>query len=258
MSKTRQTGPAPHPTEAALHGGDGSAATTGAPVTSGRRVAGIALAVLGTAALLALTTAIGQQQHAHLGRYFLYQGAGLVVAALVVAGVAVLNGRSLLRWGWLAAPSRRVKPLGIAAGESWRRIGITFTVIISAVTAAFLFLAYREQLGDIAPTAWLLAFAVAIPLSATNALTEELITRWAVVQSMRGSWARFAPWASALIFGGVHVFGIPGGPVGALMAAFLGWLLARSLQDTRGIGWAWIVHFCQDMLIFTVTIALFI
>ena len=65
-------------------------------------------------------------------------------------------------------------------------------------------------------------------------------------------------WASALLFGGVHWFGIPGGPIGALMAGFLAWLLTRSIQDTKGIGWAWIIHFCQDMLIFTVTIALFV
>lgn len=79
-----------------------------------------------------------------------------------------------------------------------------------------------------------------------------------MVASLTGRWAAAAPWASALIFGSVHWFGIPGGPVGAVMAGFLGWLLARSIQDTRGIGWAWIVHFCQDVLIFTVTIALFL
>ncbi|MBU3994323.1 MAG: CPBP family intramembrane metalloprotease [Actinobacteria bacterium] len=235
-----------------------TAAPRGAVRASWRRLAGVALAVLGTAALLALTTGIGQQRAESIGRYFVYQGAGLAVAALVVVGVGLLNGRAHLRWGSLAAPSRQVRALGTKAGESWRRIGITFTLIISAVTGLFLFIAYRDQLGGIAPASWLLALAIAIPLSATNSLTEELITRWAVVESLPGSWARVAPWASAAIFGGVHVFGIPGGPTGALMAGFLGWLLARSIQDTRGIGWAWIVHFCQDILIFTVTLVLFV
>lgn len=97
--------------------------------------------------------------------------------------------------------------------------------------------------------------ALAVPLSASNALVEELVTRWAIVESLRDAWA---PWVSAAVFGGVHYLGVPGGPVGALMAAFLGWLLARSIRDTRGVGWAWIIHACQDMLIFPVTIALFI
>lgn len=112
--------------------------------------------------------------------------------------------------------------------------------------AADLFL--RRQFG----------ISYSLPLSATNALTEEVITRWAVVQSLSGGAAKFAPWVSAFIFGSVHYFGIPGGPVGAVMAGFLAWLLARSIQDTRGIGWAWIVHFCQGILIFTITIAIFI
>lgn len=42
------------------------------------------------------------------------------------------------------------------------------------------------------------------------------------------------------------------------MAGFLAWLLARAIQDTGGIGWAWMIHFSQDVLIFTVTIALFL
>lgn len=42
------------------------------------------------------------------------------------------------------------------------------------------------------------------------------------------------------------------------MAGFLGWLMARSIQDIRGIGWAWIIHVCQDILVFTTTLALFV
>ncbi len=50
----------------------------------------------------------------------------------------------------------------------------------------FLFLGYCSQLGGVGWSSWLLALAVAIPLSLTNALTEELITRRAIVESMRG------------------------------------------------------------------------
>ncbi|MBU3995487.1 MAG: hypothetical protein KKF42_06900, partial [Actinobacteria bacterium] len=61
-----------------------------------------------------------------------------------------------------------------------------------------------------------------------------------------------------VIFGAAHYFGIPGGPVGSIMAGFLAWFATRSIQDTRGIGWSWLLHFLQDMLIFTVTISLFL
>jgi len=60
------------------------------------------------------------------------------------------------------------------------------------------------------------------------------------------------------VFGSVHYYGIPGGPVGSIMAGFLAWLGTRSIQDTRGIGWAWLLRFLQDVLIFFVTISVFL
>jgi uncharacterized protein len=35
------------------------------------------------------------------------------------------------------------------------------------------------------------------------------------------------------------------------LAGFLGWLLAKSIVETRGIFWAWFIHFLQDVIIFT-------
>lgn len=54
---------------------------------------------------------------------------------------------------------------------------------------------------------------------------------------------------SALIFGSVHFFGVPGGVLGMIMAGFLGWLLARSVAETEGMAWAWFIHFLQDVII---------
>ncbi len=56
-------------------------------------------------------------------------------------------------------------------------------------------------------------------------------------------------WWSAAIFGGVHFFGTPGGVLGVFMAGFMGWLLAKSVLETRGFGWAWFIHFLQDVVI---------
>ena len=46
-------------------------------------------------------------------------------------------------------------------------------------------------------------------------------------------------------------YGIPYGVVGVAMAFALGWLLARSMVETRGLFWAWFIHFCQDVIIFS-------
>lgn len=47
---------------------------------------------------------------------------------------------------------------------------------------------------------------------------------------------------SGLIFGIPHHFGTPGGILGAAMA--------KSVMETRGIFWAWFIHFLQDVVIF--------
>lgn len=60
---------------------------------------------------------------------------------------------------------------------------------------------------------------------------------------------------SGALFGGVHYFGIPGGLIGVALAGFLGWLLAKSITETRGVFWAWSLHFLQDLVIFTAVFA---
>lgn len=34
---------------------------------------------------------------------------------------------------------------------------------------------------------------------------------------------------------------------GVVLAWFLGWILAKSMLETRGLAWAWFIHFVQDM-----------
>ena len=43
----------------------------------------------------------------------------------------------------------------------------------------------------------------------------------------------------------------PGGPFGVVLAGFLGWLLAKSMIETRGFVWAFLIHFIGDILIFS-------
>jgi hypothetical protein len=54
----------------------------------------------------------------------------------------------------------------------------------------------------------------------------------------------------AYAFGIGHFYGIPYGVIGVLMAGFLGWWLGKSMLETRGLWWAWFIHFVQDVWIF--------
>lgn len=87
----------------------------------------------------------------------------------------------------------------------------------------------------------------------TNSFVEETITRLGVVVSLHGSVSdKTIPMISALIFGVIHYWGSPSGITGVIVAGFLGWFLAKSILETRGIFWAWIIHFMQDIIIFSV------
>lgn len=54
---------------------------------------------------------------------------------------------------------------------------------------------------------------------------------------------------SAILFGVPHLAGMPSGVIGATMAGFLGFVLAKSLHETKGFFWAWVIHFIQDVII---------
>lgn len=94
-------------------------------------------------------------------------------------------------------------------------------------------------------------YAVVAAAAGARAITARL----AIVAGLHG---KVAPeriyWISAAVFGPPHYFGMPAGPLGVLMAGFMGWLLAKSVQETRGLFWALFLHFIQDVVIFTAVV----
>jgi hypothetical protein len=50
-------------------------------------------------------------------------------------------------------------------------------------------------------------------------------------------------------FGIPHFAGMPNGIIGVTLAGILGFVLAKSMHETRGFFWAWTIHFLQDILI---------
>ncbi|HTF28965.1 MAG TPA: CPBP family intramembrane glutamic endopeptidase [Flavitalea sp.] len=99
------------------------------------------------------------------------------------------------------------------------------------------------------------SFFTLIPLvllfSATNAWSEEIFSRFVIVAGLDG---KLKPgticWISAIIFGIPHFLGTPSGIFGVLMSGLLGWILAKSVIETRGLSWALLIHSLQDVIIF--------
>ena len=94
---------------------------------------------------------------------------------------------------------------------------------------------------------------LALAFSVFNAAQEEFRFRSVLLARLVPALgASNALWITSALFGLGHWFGHPSGPTGVVMAGFAGFLWGKSMIDTRGFTWAWIIHGFQDLLIFTV------
>jgi hypothetical protein len=188
-----------------------------------------------------------------INRWFSYQfitiGMTLIYLVIVYA-LRPDSFKQFARLGQLNAPASPIRWLGVGANETWRGVGMNFALVITIVTGIFLYFNFIQPNGT--PLEKLLAaLPIAVILAAMNAFVEEALTRFGVVVGLYGVIPnRMIYLVSALIFGIPHYFGVPGGFLGAAMSAFLGWLMARSVIETRGVFWAWFIHFLQDIVIF--------
>ena len=180
------------------------------------------------------------------------QSLRLMVTLLIIAALFILKkNRSafFLVKGDTNALTEPVNWMGIKRGERWKQVGRNFSVILSLGTLTFLILAGRPPL-DIVLRA--LPFLPAILIAAMlNAFNEEMTYKASFLSVLEDVVGRkHALWLMAAYFGIGHFYGIPYGVVGVLMAGFLGWFLGKSMLETRGLWWAWFIHFWQDVLIF--------
>jgi membrane protease YdiL (CAAX protease family) len=185
-----------------------------------------------------------------LVRYQLYAwGVALIVMALTL----MTHRESALRYLRLnrfAGDMAPVRWLLIKQGENWRRQGWQFAIMLTLVTAAVI--SQQIPVENFTTKNLFAVLPMAFALALSNSLVEELIFRHSIVSAFDNHrLKKYAPLVSGAIFGCAHYFGAPGGFIGVLMAGFLGWLLAKSMQETGGIFWAWSIHACLDVVIFS-------
>jgi uncharacterized protein len=180
------------------------------------------------------------------------QSLNIMVTLLVVAALLLMGKKPkdfYLAKGDIAAPTEPIRWLGVKEGDRWNQFGIWLSVFISLGTLTFLVIGGHPPM-DIVIRA--LPFLPAILLAAAlNAFTEELTYKASFLSVLENpAGPRQAVYMVAVYFGLAHFYGIPYGVIGVLLAAFMGWLLAKSMQETRGLFWAWFIHFLQDVWIF--------
>ena len=191
-----------------------------------------------------------------VNKQIVYQCATLLITAFFLLLLRLIKKEEFLehfRKGNISAPILPELWAGIKpkSNENWWHFGRNFAIIVSLVTATVIyFQLFKNSSISVGNILRVLPFTVIFAL--INSFVEESITRLGVVVVFKNTLKdRTIPIISAVVFGTVHYWGNPGGRAGVLVAGFLGWLLAKSIIETKGIFWAWLIHFLQDVIIFS-------
>jgi membrane protease YdiL (CAAX protease family) len=197
-------------------------------------------------ALAALPSVLAVTDNASWGaRLFLartFTLSGAILVSLTLIGSGITRRDLFLCKGNLAAPAQ---PFGV----SWMWLGPAFMLVFGLVLSGYLYLTVHPNFS--VSERIIRTFPWSIAVATLNAASEEFQFRSVLLAHLRGV---FRPAEMALLtavfFGLGHYYGQPSGPLGVLMAGFAGWIWARSMIETRGGVWAFLIHFVQDIVIF--------
>lgn len=186
-----------------------------------------------------------------------YQAITIAMTGALIFGLRRLGSQGrFLGSGDLKTPANAIAVLGVKEGEAWYCVLRNFAFIATGVTSIVVYLQIARSSLGLSPHL-LRAFVISLPFAATNAAVEEGLLRVALLEAIEGALTPSrAALLSGMLFGAAHYWGVPGGVPGVVMASFLGFVLARSVLETRGVLGAWFVHFLQDVVIFTLMFAM--
>lgn len=173
----------------------------------------------------------------------------LMVLTLIGSGIG--RQKLYLVRGNPGAPCQpsRLLPVNFNRTVSWPRVILQWLPFYIIIMLVILAIQIRPDLSQITQAFFSLP---AIVIAATiNAIGEEFEYRSMIlarVAPVLGS--QSAILMAAVIFGLMHYFGTPGGPFGVILTGYFGWINAKSMIETRGFIWAFLIHFFGDFTIY--------
>jgi membrane protease YdiL (CAAX protease family) len=187
----------------------------------------------------------------YLNKQFNYQILLLIITAFSLSTTFLLNKenfKTFFSFGRISSIGQELKMFGIKQGDSWLKTGLSLCVVISIVTATFMYFQLKQVKTDWSVLQngifWIILFSL------TNSFGEEMIYRLGIVSPLKSALKPTTIFLiSAILFGLPHFAGMPNGIIGASMAGILGFVLAKSMFETNGFFWAWTIHFLQDVII---------
>jgi membrane protease YdiL (CAAX protease family) len=96
--------------------------------------------------------------------------------------------------------------------------------------------------------------------AAVNAFTEEVYFRSSILSTLHEVIGKTHTLLITLVFFGLAhwLYGSPSGLIDFMMTGFLAWVMGRSMLETKGMLWPWIIHFVPDVVIFMSYALLFV
>jgi membrane protease YdiL (CAAX protease family) len=178
--------------------------------------------------------------------------AAKIVPVALVVGALVLTGRwnrgeMYLRRGDMNA-STGIRLMGREV--RWGGFGAVLFVVTVLIVAVYVAVTRSAHWS---PMALLPFLPIILAGAAINAVCEEFVFRNSILPLLRPLMGVLAAaWLTSLRFGVGHLFGNPGGLMGVGITTVYGLLAVWSMVRTRGSGWAWLLHFANDVAIFAV------
>jgi membrane protease YdiL (CAAX protease family) len=172
----------------------------------------------------------------------------VALAAVLLAASGRTRGELYLRIGDLRASAGIPLPVTTRT-TTWPRLGIIVIVLVGAYLVVHLAVVRHPSSAAVAT---LLAYSpVVVVAAAVNTFCEEFLFRNSLIPPLLAALGRpQALWLTSLRFGIGHYYGNPSGLFGVAGATIFGLVLGRSMIETGGSGWAWIIHFAEDVVIF--------
>lgn len=189
-----------------------------------------------------------------LNHQITYQTCTLLLTGLFLILLYVAKKDLFLAYFRKGITNAAIKPVPLVGirpkpQENWKNLGRNFAFIISAVTAVLVYFQLIQP-NSFNFIQFLKFLPISVVFALSNSFVEEMITRFGVIVTLKPFIGeKYIALISGLIFGVVHFWGNPGGVFGVIFAGFLGWFLAKSILETKGVFWAWLIHFLQDIII---------
>ena len=190
----------------------------------------------------------GDANRLFFGERLMRIGASAVML-LVLLGMGLKRQDFFLTVGHLRATAEPERWGVPRKPENWVGFSLRYALIIITLLLFFMVPALHPSLSNLSVGSVLFAALCAV----MNAFAEEFLYRSALLPQVLPLFGKGRSLILVAVWFGVgHYFGVPSGITGVILTGIGGWVFAKAMVETRGMGWSLFMHFVSDFTIYVV------